>query len=132
MGEHLGNFPQSQKYLWLYLALYKPIEERMRSKFSVTFSLIPVSLPLTIFIFSKLSFCWKFLQHLTSLTFKVCFLSFTLVFHVCFGWLLMRVVQILRNVLLSWIHVYLLWNIKDLKLSTSEYERIEKCRKQDT
>ena len=54
---------------------------------------------------------------------------FTLVFHVCFGWLLMRVVQVIRNVLLSWIHVYLLRNIKDLKLSTSEYERIEKCRK---
>ena len=55
-----------------------------------------------------------------------------LVLHDLMRRLWLWVIQIIRNILLSWIHVYLLWNIKDLKLSTSEYERIEKCRKQDT
>ena len=34
-----------------------------------------------------------------SFAFKVCFLSYTLVSHAFFGWLLMRVVQIIRNFL---------------------------------
>ena len=38
---------------------------------------------------------------------------FTLAFYVFFGWLLMGSVHIIRNVLLSWIHVYLFRNIKD-------------------
>ena len=37
---------------------------------------------------------------------------FTLAFYVFFGWLLMGVDHIIKNALLSWIHVYLLWNIK--------------------
>ena len=56
----------------------------------------------------------------------------TLVLHVLMGRLFMWVIQILRNVLLSWIHVYFIWNIKDLRLSSKKCERVEKLRKQDT
>ena len=137
MGGHLGNFsPKSKISLTLLFLLYiNQLEERRGDKISSTFS------SLSRFHFHFLSISSSSSSSLVAgnfcstsffLLLRCVSWVFTLVSHVCFGWLLMRVVQIIKNVLLSWIHVYLLWNIKDLKLSTSEYERIEKCRKQDT
>ena len=53
----------------------------------------------------------------------------TLVLHVLMGRFLLWVIQIWKIVLLSWIYVYLIWNVKDLRLSTSKCERVQKLRK---
>ena len=98
--------PQSQKYLWLYFfSLYKPIEEKMRSNFLSLFLPIFVSLLPHHFHLLQAFLCWKSAVPIFFLLLRCVSWVFTLVFHICFGWWLMRVVQVLRNVLLSWIYI---------------------------
>ena len=134
VGGLFGNFSKSQKYLWLcwYFILYKVIERGKLKFISALSLLIPISLLPHHFhllpSFSLLKICSTYFL----LTFKVCFLSFYTCSSCFMRWLLMGFIQILRNVLLSWIYVCLIWNIKDLRLSSKKCERVEKLRKENT
>ena len=114
--------------LTLFFSLYRPIGEEKRRKilrFSPPFPMVPL---LLLFIFFNLLFCINFLHTSILLGLRCVSCVFTLAFYVFFGWLLMGVVHIIRNVLLSWINVYLLRNIKDwncLRVSMTELRSAE-------
>ena len=76
VGGHLGNFSQSQKYLWLYQDIYKTSSNRIWDQLSHLFFLLLVTLNHLLLLLFQIFLCWNFLQHIISLAIKVCFLSF--------------------------------------------------------
>ena len=132
-GDYCAIFPKVKNIFdFIIFILYKVSRREDEIKFMHFFFSFPILLPLHIFIFSKVIFCWKSAAPLFFLLLRFVSWVSTLVLHVLMGRLLMWVIQILRNVLLSWIHVYFIWNIKDLRLSSKKCERVEKLRKQNT
>ena len=134
VGGLMCNYPQSYKISLILLILYCIKPSRMKSwdknflRFFPSHSLLTI----LIFIFSKFLSCFKFCINSFLLLLRFVFWISKLVPYVLMGRLLFWVIQIWRNVLLLWIYVYLIWNIKDLRLSTSKCERVEKLRKHDT
>ena len=130
----LCNFSQSQKISLTLLILYyiSHLEGECEIKFLHFFSHSQFFSP----SLSPFSPSFLLAENSAALQFFLLlrFVSWisTLVLHVLMGRLLLWVIQIWKNVLLSWIYVYLIWNVKDLRLSSSKCERVVKLRKQDT
>ena len=132
MGGLMCNYSQSQQ-ISLTFILYKPSRREIETtNFPFFFSFSLFSSPSLSPSFSKFLLAKNSTAHQFFLLLKFVSWVSTLVFHVLMGRLLIWVIQILRNVLLSWIYVYFIWNIKDLRLSSSKCERVVKLRKQDT